>query len=220
MADSNRVRVSGFSVSLDGYGAATGQSLENPFGVGGMVIPAWLLPTRVFQSIHGGEEAGGTTGVDNDFAQSDGEGIGAWIIGRNMFGPVRGPWDGDTWKGWWGPNPVYHCKVFVLTHHARPPLVMEGGTTFFFVTDGIESAMKQAREAAGRKDIRIGGGAATVRQFLRAGLIDEMHLAFVPVLLGRGESLMEGLDLPELGFEVAEHKHGEGALHIILKKKR
>jgi dihydrofolate reductase len=214
-----KVKVAGFSISLDGYGAAPGQSMENPFGVGGMVVPAWLLPTKVFQAAHGGEKAGGTTGVDNAFAQEDGEGIGAWIMGRNMFGPVRGPWDGDTWKGWWGPNPVYHCKVFVLTHHVRPPLVMEGGTTFTFVTDGIESALKQAREAAGSMDIRIGGGVATVRQFLRAGLIDEMHLAFAPVLLGHGENLLEGLSLPKLGFEVVEHAHGEGALHVVLKRR-
>ena len=219
MAGSNKIKVAGFCVSLDGYGAAPGQSMEDPFGVGGMVLPAWLLATKVFQAMQGGEGAGGTTGVDNAFAQKAGEGIGAWIMGRNMFGPVRGPWDGDAWKGWWGPNPVYHCKVFVLTHHARPPLVMEGGTTFVFVTDGIESALKQAREAAGRKDIRIGGGVATVRQFLRAGLIDEMHLAFVPVLLGHGENLLEGLSLPKLGFEVVEHKQGEGALHVTLKKK-
>ena len=220
MAGSSKVKVAGFCVSLDGYGAAPGQSMENPFGVGGMVLPAWLFPTKVFQAMQGGQEVVGTTGVDNGFAQNAVEGIGAWIMGRNMFGPVRGPWDGDTWKGWWGPNPVYHCKVFVLTHHTRPPLAMEGGTTFIFVTDGIESALKQAKEAAGRKDIRIGGGVATVRQFLRAGLIDEMHLAFVPVLLGHGESLLEGLSLPELGFEVEEHKQGEGALHLVLKKKR
>jgi len=220
LAESSKVRVAGFCVSLDGYGAAPGQSLKDPFGVGGMVLPAWLFPTRAFQGVHDGEATKGTTGVDNDFAENAGVGVGAWIMGRNMFGPVRGPWDGDSWKGWWGPNPVYHCKVFVLTHHTRPPLVMEGGTTFIFVTDGIESALKQAKEAAGGKDIRIGGGVATVRQFLRAGLIDEMHLAFVPVLLGHGESLLEGISLPGLGFEVAEHKQGEGALHLVLKKKR
>jgi dihydrofolate reductase len=220
MEGSSKVKVAGFCVSLDGYGAAPGQSSENPFGVGGMVLPAWLVPTKAFQAMHDGEKAVGTTGVDNAFAQKAGENNGAWIIGRNMFGPVRGPWEGDTWKGWWGPNPVYHCKVFVLTHYARPPLVMEGGTTFIFITDGIETALKQAREAAGPKDIRIGGGAATLRQFLRAGLIDEMHLAFVPVLLGHGESLLEGLSLPGLGFEVVEHTQGEGALHVTLKKKR
>jgi dihydrofolate reductase len=220
MTKSSTIKVAGFCASLDGYGAAPGQSLAEPFGEGGMVLPAWLFPTRAFQVMQGGEGTGGTTGVDNAFAQKAAEGIGAWILGRNMFGPVRGPWEGDAWKGWWGPNPVYHCKVFVLTHHARPPLVMEGGTTFIFVTDGIESALKQAREAAGPKDIRIGGGVATVRQFLRAGLIDEMHLAFVPVLLGHGENLMEGLNLPQLGFEVVEHKQGEGALHVALKKKR
>ena len=217
MADTGKVKVACFCVSLDGYGAAPGQSLQDPFGVGGMVLPAWLFPTKDFKSTHD-EEAGGTTGVDNGFAQRSGEGVGAWVMGRNMFSPYRGAWD-DAWKGWWGPNPVYHCKVFVLTHHPRPPLVMEGGTTFFFVTDGIESALKQAREAAGPKDVRIGGGVATVRQFLNAGLIDEMHLAFVPVLLGHGENLLEGLSLPALGFQVEEHKHGEGALHLVLKKK-
>ena len=214
-----QVKVAGFCVSLDGYGAAPGQSEKDPFGVGGMVLPAWLFPTHAFQAMHGGETAGGTTGVDNGFAQKAGEGIGAWIMGRNMFGPVRGPWDGDAWKGWWGPNPVYHCKVFVLTHHPRPPLVMEGGTTFHFVTDGIHSALKQAREAAGGRDIRIGGGVATVRQYLLAGLVDEMHLAFVPVLLGHGENLLQGISLPGLGFEMVEHRQGEGALHVTLKKK-
>ncbi len=219
MASSSKTKVAGFCISLDGYGAATGQSQDHPFGVGGMVLPAWLFPTRSFQAMHSGEAAGGTTGVDNSFAQRAGENIGAWIMGRNMFGPVRGSWDGDAWKGWWGPNPVYHCRVFVLTHHARPPLEMEGGTTFIFVTDGIESALAQARVAAGGKDVRIGGGVATVRQFLRAGVIDEMQLAFVPVLLGHGENLLEGLDLLQLGFEVVEHTQGEGAMHVIMRKK-
>lgn len=220
MAGSSKVKIAGFSVSLDGYGAAPSQSMGDSLGVGGMVLHAWLFPTRAFKAMHGSEEPGATTGVDNAFAQQAGEGIGAWIMGRNMFGPVRGTWDGGEWKGWWGPNPVYRCRVFVLTHYARPPLVMEGGTIFIFVTEGIESALKQAREAAGGKDIRIGGGVATARQFLRAGLIDEMHLAFVPVMLGHGENLLEGLRLPELGLEVVEHKHGEGALHVTLKRTR
>jgi dihydrofolate reductase len=219
MTASSKVRVSAFCVSLDGYGAALSQDEKNPFGVGGMVLPAWVFPTQAFQAMHGGAKTGGTTGVDNDFVEKSMQGVGAWILGRNMFGPVRGPWQGDAWKGWWGPNPPYHCKVFVLTHHARPALEMEGGTTFHFVTEGIDAALRQAREAAGGKDVRIGGGVSTVRQYLQAGVIEELHLAFVPVLLGQGESLLEGLRLPQLGFDVAEHRMGEKALHVVLKKR-
>jgi dihydrofolate reductase len=219
MTASSKVRVSAFCISLDGYGAALGQDEKNPFGVGGLVLPAWLFPTKAFQSMHGDGKTGGSTGVDNDFVEKSMQGVGAWILGRNMFGPVRGPWEGDAWKGWWGPNPPYHSRVFVLTHHARPALEMEGGTTFIFVTDGIESALKQAREAAGGRDVRIGGGVSTVRQYLKAGLIDEMQLAFVPVLLGQGESLLEGLSLPKLGFQVAEHQMGERAMHLVLRRR-
>ncbi len=219
MPSSGKVRVAGFCVSLDGYGAAPAQSLDNPFGVGGMVLPAWVFPTKAFQVMQGKPGTSGTTGVDNAILERATQGLGAWILGRNMFGPVRGAWEGDAWKGWWGPNPPYHCKVYVLTHHARPPLEMEGGNTFVFVTDGIESALKQAKASAGGRDIRIGGGVSTVRQYLEAGLVDEMHLAFVPVLLGHGENLLEGISLPKLGFEVVEHTQGEGALHILLKKR-
>lgn len=213
-----KVKVAAFCVSLDGFGAAPGQSLEEPFGKGGMALPAWLFPTRFFQDMHGDPKAGGSTGVDNAFAERSMQGVGAWIMGRNMFSPQRGPWLDESWKGWWGPNPPYHCKVFVLSHHTRPTLEMEGGTSFVFVTEGIASALAQARAAAGERDIRIGGGSATVRQFLQAGLVDELHLAFVPVFLGQGEQLLAGLDLPGLGFKVVEQAQGEGALHMVLRK--
>ncbi|MES2202263.1 MAG: dihydrofolate reductase family protein [candidate division FCPU426 bacterium] len=213
-----KVKVASFCVSMDGYGAALDQSQSNPFGVGGMVLPAWVMPTRVFQTTVLGRDSG-TTGIDNAFMERGTVNIGATIMGRNMFSPLRGPWKDDSWKGWWGPNPPFHCDVFVLTHHPRPILEMEGGNRFIFVTDGIESAMKQAKAAAGAKDIRIGGGVATVRAYLQAGLVDELHLAFAPLFLGHGENLLQGLDLPKLGFEVAERVQGEGALHVVLRKK-
>ena len=212
----SKVKVAGFSVSMDGYGAGPGQDLQNPMGKGGMPLHQWALKTRFFRTMFG--QDGGTTGVDNEFAEKAAQNLGAWILGRNMFGPVRGPWANNDWKGWWGDEPPYHVPVFVLTHHARDPIPMKGGTTFYFVTDGIESALKKAREAAKDKDIRIGGGVSTVRQYLQAGLIDEMHLAFTPVFLGRGENLLAGLDLPGLGFHRAERTATEDATHIILRK--
>jgi dihydrofolate reductase len=211
------VRVSAFSVSLDGFGAGPSQDINNPLGVRGPELHGWFHPTEVFHAMRG--QAGGSTGVDNEVGKESMAGMGAWIMGRNMFGPIRGNWPDDSWKGWWGPNPPYHCKVFVLTHHARPDIEMEGGTRFCFVTDGIESALKQARQAADGKDIRIGGGVSVVRQFLKAGLIDEMHLAFSPVFIGAGEHLLEGINLPGMGFELASKKQGENALHVYLKKK-
>ena len=213
----SRVRINCYSVSADGYGAGPAQSLENPMGVGGMALHQWVFPTDHFQKTHGGGGAG-TTGVDNDFAAAGMADLGAWILGRHMFGPVRGPWPDDEWKGWWGPSPPYHCPVFVLTHHARAPLEMEGGTTFHFVTDGIHAALERAKAAAGEKDVRIGGGAETARQYLRAGLVDEIHLAYAPVVLGAGEALLEGIDLPGLGFERTRHALSENAMHLVLTK--
>jgi dihydrofolate reductase len=212
-----RVRVQSFGVSLDGFAAGPHQDLENPLGVGGPELMQWFFPTRVFRAMHGGPEAG-ETGIDNDEAARGFEGIGAWILGRNMFGPVRGPWPDDSWKGWWGDEPPYHVPTFVLTHHARAPLPMKGGTTFHFVTGGIREALARAREAAADRDVRIGGGAATIRQYLEARLIDELHLAVRPVLLGSGESLFAGLDLPALGYRVSSHVAGERALHVHLMR--
>ena len=213
-----KLRVESFSISVDGYGAAPRQSAEHPLGVGGMALHEWFFPTRTFQQMTGKE--GGSTGVDDAWAARGFENVGAWILGRNMFGPVRGPWPDDAWKGWWGPNPPYHCPVFVLTHHARDPIIMEGGTTFHFVTDGIHRALARAAEAAKRADVRVGGGAATIRQFLSARLIDEMHLAVSPVVLGSGEHLFAGIDLPSLGYECVEHASGEGALHVRFRRER
>jgi len=211
-----KVRVQSFAVSLDGYGAGPSQSLEQPLGVNGPHLMDWFFPTRVFKAMQG--EDGGETGVDNEIAEQGLEGIGAWILGRNMFGPVRGPWPDESWKGWWGDTPPYHCPVFVLTHHARKPLEMQGGTTFHFVTDGIEAALKRATTAAAGKDVRIGGGAATIRQYLDAKLVDEMHLAIAPVLLGAGEHLLAGLDLPKLGYRVSEHAASEKATHMVITR--
>jgi len=213
-----RVRINCFSVSADGFGAGPAQSLEHPLGVGGEALPEWFFPTRTFRTMLGVGE-GGTTGVDEEFAAAGIVNLGAWILGRNMFGPVRGPWPDDEWKGWWGPNPPYHVPVFVLTHHARAPLEMEGGTTFHFVTDGIHAALARAKAAAGGKDVRLGGGVATVRAYLRAGLVDEIHLAIAPVLLGAGEALLEGIDLKALGFERVRHATTEKAMHLLLKKR-
>ena len=211
-----KLRVCSFSVSLDGYGAGPEQSLDNPLGQGGMGLHQWAFATRTFRTMFGQE--GGSTGIDDAFARRGFDNIGAWILGRNMFGPVRGPWPDDAWKGWWGDNPPYHCDVFVLTHHARAPLTMAGGTVFHFVTDGIHAALGRAREAAGGRDIRVGGGAATIRQYLQERLVDEMHLAVSPVLLGRGEHLFAGLDLPALGYRPSEHVPTEHATHVVLTK--
>ena len=211
-----KLRVHGFSVSLDGYAAGPGQDLDNPLGIGGVQLHDWVFPTRTFQTMFGND--GGTTGIDEDFAVRGMEGLGAWILGRNMFGPIRGPWTDDQWKGWWGDNPPYHTPVFVLTHHARPPIEMAGGTTFYFVTDGIEAALQRAKDAAGARDVRVGGGAATIRQYLKAGLVDEMHLAISPVLLGRGESLLADIDLPKLGYRCSEHISSAAATHVVLTK--
>lgn len=214
----SKVKVSAFSVSLDGYGAGPDQTRDNPLGRRGEELHKWVFPTRMFQSMYGKGE--GTVGIDNDFAEKSFENIGAWIMGRNMFGPIRGPWENDEWKGWWGENPPYHVPVFVLTNHAREPLSMKGGTTFHFVTDGIESALRKAMNVANGKDIRIGGGASTIRQFLQAGYIDEMHLAFAPVFLGTGENLLVGLDLPAMGFTETQATYGKDATHVILKKSK
>jgi dihydrofolate reductase len=210
-----KVRVHCFSISLDGYGAGANQSPENPLGVGGESLHEWFIPTRTFQAMYGKD---GTGGVDDDFAKRTMQNVGAWILGRNMFGPVRGPWPDESWKGWWGDNPPYHAPVFVLTHHARPPQPMKGGTTFHFVTDGIESALRQAIQAANGKDVQLGGGAATLRQYLQARLIDEMHVAVSPMLLGGGEPLFAGLDLPALGYALTEHATTAKAAHYVLRK--
>lgn len=213
----SRLRVQSFAISLDGYGAGPSQSLQNPLGVRGPELMEWFFHTRMWRRMHG--EADGETGVDDRIAAQGFDGIGAWIIGRNMFGPVRGPWPDDSWKGWWGDEPPYHTPVFVLTHHARAPLAMAGGTEFRFVTEGIHAALAQAKAAAGQLDVRLGGGVSTVRQYLGAGLIDELHLAVRPVLLGAGEPLFQGLDLPALGYECAESVTGERATHVFLRKR-
>lgn len=211
-----KVRVAGFSVSLDGFGAGPEQSLDAPLGMNGPDLFQWFFPTRSFRAMQGAE--GGTVGVDNDYAQRSMAGFGAFILGRNMFGPIRGDWPDDSWNGWWGDNPPYHAPTYVLTHHARPPIEMEGGTTFYFVTEGIEAALDQARAAAGTKDIKIGGGVETLRQYLKAGLIDQLHLAIAPVVLGRGEALFEGIDLRAMGYRIIEHAPTEAATHIVLAR--
>jgi len=213
-----KLRVHAFSVSLDGFGAGPRQSLEAPLGVGGQSLHTWAFGTRTLQQMVFGRE-GGATGVDDDFIIRGFAGIGSWILGRNMFGPVRGAWPDETWKGWWGANPPYHCPVYVLTHYARPSIPMEGGTIFHFVTGGIREALARATESAGDKDIRVGGGAATIRQYLQERLVDEMHLAFSPVLLGSGEPLFAGMNLLELGYECAEHVSTAQATHVVLKKR-
>lgn len=214
----SKLRVQSFSLSIDGYGAGPDQDLEHPLGVGGPQLMEWFFPTRLWRRIQG--EDGGESGVDNDLAEQGFAGIGAWILGRNMFGPVRGPWPDESWQGWWGDEPPYHTPVFVLTHHPRASLRMAGGTTFHFVTDGIESALRQARDAAGGRDVRLGGGVATVREYLRAGLVDELHLVLRPVLLGAGEHLLGGIDLPALGYACTRHVMGERACHVFLHKQR
>ncbi len=216
----SKLRVQCFCLSLDGYGAGPNQDLKNPLGIGGDAMFQWFFPTRTFQSVICGKGSDvGTTDINDEFARRGFENVGAWILGRNMFGPIRGVWPDDQWKGWWGEEPPYHTPAFVLTHHARAPLVMAGGTTFYFVTDGIEAALQRAREAAGGKDVRVGGGVSTVRQYLCERLIDEMHLAVAPVLMGRGENLFAGLDLNALGYQVSEHIAGPGVTHVTVKRK-
>jgi dihydrofolate reductase len=214
----SKLCVHGFSLSLDGYGAGPNQDLGNPLGVGGMALHKWAFATRTFRQMHGGD--GGTTGIDDDFAARGFVNVGAWIIGRNMFGPVRGPWPDDTWKGWWGDNPPYHTPVFVLTNHPRASIAMSGDTTFHFVTDGIHAALRQAADAADGKDIRLGGGVATIRQYLCAGLIDDMHLAISPILLGRGEHLLAGIDAQKLGYQCTEQVPGSSATHVYITKRK
>jgi len=211
-----RVRVDSFTISIDGYGAGPNQDLNNPLGVGGTELHQWLRPTLTFQKTLFGNDKG-MTGVDNDFAARGFQKVGAWILGRNMFDPHRGAWTNMDWKGWWGENPPYHVPVFILTHHARLPIEMQGGTTFHFITGGILEALDKAREAAKGKDVRIGGGVQTIQQYLRAGLIDEMHIAISPVLLGSGESLFKGVDLRTLGYECIESVASEKATHVVLR---
>jgi dihydrofolate reductase len=211
------VRVQSFALSIDGYGAGPDQDLQNPLGVNGPDLMEWFFHSRMWRQMHG--LADGETGIDNDMAEQGFVNVGAWILGRNMFGPVRGPWPDESWKGWWGDEPPYHTPVFVLTHHARPPLLMAGGTEFRFVTGGIHAALEQARAAAVGRDVRVGGGVATIRQYLQAGLIDELHLALRPVLLGRGEHLLHGIDLRALGYECARSVAGERATHVFLRRR-
>ena len=211
-----RLRVHGFALSLDGFGAGPAQNLDHPLGLGGMALHNWQFNTRTFQRMLGLK--GGETGIDDDFVARGLENIGAWIIGRNMFTPERGPWLDENWKGWWGDNPPYHVPVFVLTHHPRPAIEMEGGTVFHFVTEGIHAALDMARQSAQGKDVRLGGGVSLLRQYLEAQLIDEMHLAVVPALLGKGEHLFTGIDLPKLGYQQLEHCTTPNAMHVVLKR--
>jgi dihydrofolate reductase len=213
----SKLRVKSFGISIDGFGAGPNQDLNNPLGLMGPELMEWFFHTRMFHGFQGKD--GGETGIDNGIAEQGFDGIGAWILGRNMFGPIRGPWPDDSWKGWWGEEPPYHVPVFVLTHHPRAPLRMAGGTEFRFVTDGIESALTQATAAAGGRDVRVGGGVATIRQYLRAGLIDDLHLAVRPVLLGRGEHLWQGLDVRALGYECEKSVAGERATHLYFRKR-
>lgn len=211
----SRLVVRCFSISLDGFGAGPEQSLADPLGRGGMALHEWMFRTRAFQTLHG-TGSGVAEGVDETFAVEGFSNIGAWVLGRNMFGPVRGPWPDDEWKGWWGDEPPFHCPVFVLTHHPRADLVMAGGTTFHFVTEGLETALGRARQAAGGRDVRLGGGVATLREAFRGRHIDEAHLAIPPVLLGRGEPVFQGLDLPSLGYGITRQVAGEGASHVVI----
>jgi dihydrofolate reductase len=213
-----KLRVQSFSLSIDGFGAGPDQGPDSPLGTGGMALHDWAFTTRTFRQMFG--DQGGATGPDDEFAARGFRKVGAWIMGRNMFGPVRGPWPDASWKGWWGTNPPYHTPVFVLTHHARDPIEMAGGTTFHFVTEGIRVALERAMKAAAGLDVRLGGGVATIREYLGAGLIDEMHLAISPVLLGKGEHLFAGLDLPRLGYQRSEHVATPNATHVVLTRKR
>jgi dihydrofolate reductase len=210
------LRVHCFGISLDGFGAGPNQDIDNPLGIGGESLHQWFFPTRTFQKMHGGGD--GTTGIDNDMAERGFDRIGAWILGRNMFAPNRGAWTDDQWKGWWGDNPPYHNQVFILTHYPRASVQMDGGTTFHFVTDGIHAALKRAREAADGLDVRLGGGTATIRQYLQARLIDQLHIAISPAVLGNGESLFAGLDLLKLGYKCTEHVTSPAAMHVVLTK--
>jgi dihydrofolate reductase len=212
-----KLRVHGFTISVDGYGAGPNQDLDNPLGVGGLALHEWAFATRTFRQMFGSD--GGTTGIDDDFAARGFSNIGAWIIGRNMFGPVRGPWPDETWKGWWGDNPPYHTPVFVLTNHPQASIAMGGGTTFHFVTDGIQVALQRASEAAGGQDIRLGGGVATIQQYLRAGLVDEMHLAISPILLGAGDQLFAGIDAAKLGYQLKEHVPTPNTTHLVFSRR-
>jgi len=213
----SKLRVGSFSISLDGYGAGPSQSLENPLGVGGMALHEWAFTTKTFQAMHG--TGGGASGIDEDFAARGFRGVGAWILGRNMFAHSRGPWRDDQWKGWWGDNPPYHTPVFVLTHFERESIAMEGGTVFHFVTGGIRRALDLAKEAAQGKDVRLGGGVSTIRQYLREGLIDEMHIAISPVLLGEGEHLLSGINLLTLGYQKSEYVVSPNAVHVVFTKR-
>jgi dihydrofolate reductase len=213
-----KLRVHSFSISLDGFGAGPHQDLNNPLGVGGTALHEWAFATRTFRHMFGSD--GGTTGIDDDFAARGFNNIGAWILGRNMFGPIRGPWPDNVWKGWWGDDPPYHTPVYVLTNHSRESIIMTGGTTFHFVTDGIHAALQRASDAAKGQDIRLGGGVATIQQYLRVGLVDEMHIAISPILLGSGEHLLVGIDLPKLGYQCTEHVPTQKVTHVILTKRR
>jgi dihydrofolate reductase len=213
----SKLRVQSFAVSIDGYGAGTNQDLQHPLGVNGPELMEWFFQTRVWREMHG--ESGGETGIDNEIAERGFAGFGAWILGRNMFGPVRGAWPDAHWRGWWGEEPPYHTPVFVLTHHPRAPLAMAGGTEFRFVTDGIHAALEQAKAAAGARDVRLGGGVSTIRQYVQAGLVDELHLAIRPVLLGAGEHLLNGIDMRALGYECGKYLAGERAAHVFLRKR-
>ncbi|MGH8510310.1 MAG: dihydrofolate reductase family protein [Gammaproteobacteria bacterium] len=213
----SKLRVHNFAISLDGYGAGPNQNLDNPLGVGGEALHDWIVPTRTFQKMIG--NSGGESGVDDDFIARGFANLGAWILGRNMFGPIRGSWPDDAWKGWWGDNPPYHTPVFVLTNHARQPITMDGGTTFYFVTEGIHAALQQANDAANGRDVRLGGGVSTIRQYLQAGLVDEMHVGISPILLGSGENLLAGINTPALGYQCTEHVTTAKATHFILTKR-
>jgi dihydrofolate reductase len=213
-----KLRIHNFTISLDGYGAGPDQDRDNPFGHGGLALHGWMTKTRTFQRVLGHGQ--GTTGIDDDFVARGFENIGAWILGRNMFGPIRGDWPDDHWKGWWGDTPPYHTDVFVLTQHARAPIIMKGGTTFHFVTDGIHSALQRAKASANGKDVRLGGGVGTIRQYLQAGLVDEMHVAIAPVILGKGEHLLEGIDTPSLGYTCTQYVSTPDATHFVLTRQR
>src|SRR6266436_5264933 len=214
----SKLRVHGFTISLDGYGAGPNQDLDNPLGVGGVALHEWAFATRTFRQMFGSD--GGTTGIDDDFAARGFSNIGAWIMGRNMFGPVRGPWPDESWKGWWGDDPVYHVPVFVLKNHARAPIVMQGGTTFYFVTEGMHAALERAKEAANGKDVRLGGGISTMKQYLRAGLVDDMHFVLSPALIGSGERLFDDLNLPGLGYDLKDHLSSPGAKHVMVGRRK